>query len=224
MALHTAPAARVRFGRPRAIFFSLAALLAPLAATITATAADGQTIVRVEEDWELVVGEPDTDTQSPQVTTVISPVPSVDSIYAAFNLNHKTVPEYERGGMQLQLWNADAAVESAQLGGDTLLNAPAEVVRWTQQMHLDQGQLEFEVVNGTSTTWGSFGDNHKLRGTITTSLTDLNGYNPATSVENSGVGYAGNRVTSLVLKRVRTYSAQGLIAEDDSPKVVYPHD
>jgi hypothetical protein len=90
-------------------------------------------------------------------------------------------------------------------------------------MSVDGGALSFDIVNGSSMTWGSFGGGD-LHVSLPTELANLNDYNPAVSVGNSGVGYAGNRVISLVLRAVRVYSNDGLIAEDNQPKQVYPRD
>jgi hypothetical protein len=82
----------------------------------------------------------------------------------------------------------------------------------------------FEVSDGSSQTWGAFGGEGYLRAAVATDLTDLGGYDPGVSVENSGVGFAGNRVASLVLKRVRLYTAVGLLAEVPLEHVVHPQD
>ena len=60
------------------------------------------TVMRVEEDWALVVAEPDIDNNSPQVTCVISPL-SMASGYAAFDINYRTQPNYAAGGLQLHI-------------------------------------------------------------------------------------------------------------------------
>ena len=181
-------------------------------------------IVRVEEDWELVVKEPDVDTQAPQVTCVISPTGGIESSYAALTVNHKTLPDYDAGGIQLQVWRDGDAVANSKHPQDDLLGTANETITWTQRMSAENGQLVFEVVAGQSTTWGSFGGQGNLRASADTALSNLNGYDWHVSVANSGVGYAGNRVTKLVLKRVRSYSAEGLVQEDNSPKTVHPHD
>ena len=49
----------------------------------------------------------------------------------------------------------------------------------------------------------------------------LNEYSPDTSAEHSGVGYAGNRVQSLVLKRVRLLLDTGDVVEDNTERVVH---
>jgi hypothetical protein len=84
--------------------------------------------------------------------------------------------------------------------------------------------LIFDVINGTSTTWGTFGSGEegRFRFVVNTSLPDLSGYSPAASVANCGIGYASNRVTSLVLKRVRYTLSTGQQTEDTTARTVYP--
>jgi hypothetical protein len=96
-----------------------------------------------------------------------------------------------------------------------------EVVRWTQAMQLDGNVLVFEVVDGSSTTWGSFGGEGYLRATVDTDLPHLNGYAPEASVNGSGVGFAANRVHHLVLKRVRVFLSNGEVLEDSTERVVF---
>lgn len=199
-----------------------AAVLGLVTVGANAVYAADSTVIRVEEDWELDIKQPDPDTQGPQVTCAISPTGDASGVFAAFNLNHRQVPEYHEGGLQLQLWNGEESLSSATAGND-LLAQNNEQIHWTSQMTVDAGVLSFAIVNGSSQTWGSFGGGD-LRGSLPTELTDLNGYSPAVSVANSGVGFAGNRVVSLTLRAVRVYSKDGLILEDNQPKQVYPRD
>ena len=181
-------------------------------------------VVRVEEDWELVIGDTDPDSCAPQVTSVMSPVADVNVAYAAFDINHHSQPSFRPGGLQLQVWNNNEPLLSDNDPEVDTLRHAGETIRWTQQMSLDNGVLTFAIVGGTSDTWGAFGGGERLRASVGTSLANFNGYNSSVSVANSGVGFAGNRVQSLVLKRVRKYSAAGLISEDSSSKTVFPHD
>ena len=188
----------------------------------TAAAVDGQTsVVRVEEDWELVIDQPDPNSDAPQITCVISPRGHADGLHAAFELNHQTQPDYVPGGLQLQLWAGEWPLAGRKFPRDELLGNANETIRWTQQMRIDDGVLTFEITGGTSTTWGAFGGQGYLRFAVVTSLDDLNTYSPTVSVGKSGIGYAGNRVTKLVLKEVRLYSAAGLISQDTTEKVVH---
>ncbi len=177
--------------------------------TGTAWADDGPKVVRVEEDWELVVGTPDVDSDSPQITCVISPVGGVDSVYAVLELNAQTLPSFSSGGLQLQLWSGEKSLVANNYPNGSVLRTSNETIRWTQSVELTEGNLNFEVTNGSSTTWGSFGGQGYLKASHPTELTSLGSYNPAVSVSNSRVGYAANRVDSLVLKRVRFITSDG---------------
>jgi hypothetical protein len=88
-------------------------------------------------------------------------------------------------------------------------------------MKLSGGLLTYEITDGSSTTWGAFGGQGYLKGTVATTLLNLNGYNSAVSVANSGIGYASNRVTSLTLKRIRVVTSSGDTVEDSTPKIVF---
>jgi hypothetical protein len=181
------------------------------------------TVVAIEEDWELVVKSPEPNTTAPQVSCTISPLSHVESIHAAFELNHQNQPEFTPGGLQLQVWNNEEPLISRKFPNAAVLSTDDEVVRWTQGLRLDAGTLTFEITNGTSTTWDSFGGQGYLKASLMTNLENLNGYDPDVSVQNSGVAYAGNRVTTLVLKRVRATLATGEVIEDTTPRVVHTH-
>jgi hypothetical protein len=70
-------------------------------------------------------------------------------------------------------------------------------------MTLDGCKLVFEVVDASSESWGDFSGSGALRLETATDLERLNGYRPAVSINESGIAYAGNRVSSLVLERIR---------------------
>ncbi len=189
-----------------------------------ASAQTGPSIVRVEEDWEMVVGYPAPARNAPQIVTMISPLGHADSFHATLDLNYHSVPSYAAGGLQFEVWEGEVALLERRFPNQSLLETPGETVRWTQVMNLDGVALKFEIINGSSTTWGNFGGQGYLRDTVVTTLHDLNGYSPAVSVANSGVSFSGNRVQSLVLKRVRYHTASGEVTEDNTERVVHSHD
>ena len=124
--------------------------------------------------------------------------------------------------MQIQVWSGDNVLSYASPNGSEQFSTSGETVTWTQSVSLGtRGGLRFSV-EGDSTTWGHFGGSKQMRLWLGTSLTSLNAYRPSVSVANSGVGFAANRVERLVLKEVRYYSAQGLLARDATERVVYP--
>ncbi len=180
-----------------------------------------QSVVRVEEDWELVVAEPDPNTDAPQITCVISPYGNVESLHAVFEVNQQSLQVHDAGGLQLQVWDGDVSLSDRRFPNGAVLAQPGEIVRWTQSVELDDGTLTFEITDGTSTTWGNFGGQGYLKASVDTTLTDLNGYNPETSVANSGIGYAENRVQSLVLKRIRIHTSMGEQIELTEPRIIH---
>jgi hypothetical protein len=177
-------------------------------------------IIRVEEDWELKVATPDAASDAPQVTCLISPVHDVRSLHAAFELNQRSLPSFSPGGLQLQLWDGERPLVHVESAATGTLQQPEETVTWTHAMEISGGVLRFTVCGDSPATWGSFGG-EELQIEVPTSLVNLNQYDPAVSVSNSAVGYAGNRVNSLVLKRVRIFTATGESAEDATPRVVH---
>lgn len=188
--------------------------------------ADGDSVKidQIEEDWELVVQEPDTSTQAPQVTCVTSPTSHINGVYAMFTLNHRTFTSFSAGGMQLQVWNGDTPIARRSASRGVLLATNGEAIQWTQRIKIDDGQLVFEIVDGTSATWGNFGGAGTLSLAIYSSVDDLNNYTPAVSQANSEIGYASNRVTSLTLKRFRAFANHELIGEDATPRIVHLHE
>lgn len=184
-------------------------------------AANGADVLKVEEDWELVVGTPDSDLAGPQISCALAPTGSLAGVYSILTLNHQSHPSFVPGGMQLQVWDNETTLEARNFPNNNLLSTTGETVSWTQSMRLSEGTLDFEVLSGASTTWGNFGGQGYLRSSTTSSLANLNGYDPAVSAANSGVNFASNRVQSLVLKRVRRTLASGEVLEDNTARVVH---
>lgn len=168
-------------------------------------------IVRIEEDWELALGAPDTGAESPQIRCVISPTRDLRSLHAVLTLNHRTEPIYESGGMQLQVWDGENPQASKSAGTTALLSHEGEVVRWTQVMRISDDKLVFEVVDGRSKSWGRFGFPGRLKLTAPTVRTDLSKYHPRVSWKYSEVEFGENRVKDFVLREVRAYGPDGLL-------------
>jgi hypothetical protein len=202
---------------------SVAALLACSALPSHAySQQSGLSVVGVQEDWELYLGEPDPNSNAPQVACTFSPAGHLNDVYAVFEVNFQSQPEFVGGGLQLQIWNGDSPTESRKFPSSNVMSTNDEVVQWTQTMELHGGVLSFEILNGSSTTWGGFGGQGFLKHSTTTSLEDLSGYSPDLSVANSGAAYAGNRVRLLVLRKVRYLLSDGQVVEDNAVRVAHP--
>lgn len=186
-----------------------------------ASAQSENTIMAVEEDWELVIGTPDPENDSPQIVCMISPLGGVSGLYCTFELNHQTNPSFVAGGLQLQVWNGGVSLQAKTYTNPSTLATSGEVVRWTQRIEVAGSTLHFEIVGGQSTTWGSFGGEGLLKASINSEIQDLSTYNPAVSTTNSGVNFASHRVDSLVLRKVRYIKADGAVEEDNTTRPVY---
>ncbi len=187
---------------------------------------DGPDIDRIEEDWEVVIGEPSPEEEAPQIVNVFSPLGNLEQDFAVFELNHRTQPDYLEGGMQLQRWTGSELdqVESWTNDRDSfLLMTPGETVTYTLRMSLLYGSwLGFSVRNGQSETWGQFGGD-SLRLVSYTDLPNLNSYSTENSTTNSRIGFASYRVTRFVLKEVRYYSQGELVLTDTTDHVVHEY-
>jgi hypothetical protein len=184
---------------------------------LLAAQAAGQTqIVQIEEHWELVIGEPDVPVSAPQTTMVMSPNGDLDGQYFLFTINHRNVPSYEPGGLQVQLWNGEEAVNTESWGGATLDQAN-DTIRWVERLSVEDGTLNFQIVDGSSQAWGDFGGGDSLSLSTPTELENLNGYRPAISIGESEVGYAGNRVQNLTLTELRWQTSDGQWHELHAP-------
>jgi hypothetical protein len=164
--------------------------------------ADSPKVVQVEEQWELSIGVPDTGLSAPQATMVMSPTGNLDSTYFLFTLNCRNFPSYEQGGVQVQRWEGDSVATSGTGSVGETLNQSEDTVTWTQRVSLHDGEITFEVVDGSCDSWGHFGNDAALTLTSETSLHSLNAYKPAISLTESQIGYADNRVHSLTLKKL----------------------
>jgi hypothetical protein len=184
---------------------------------------DPATIMRIEEDWEVVLNEPSSDVDAPQFHTAMSPFPDTSSYYLQVCWNYREQAEFTAGGMQLQAWQGDFAAGKKNYREDKL-STTAETITWTQSMQTTGSVLTLAIDNGSSTTWGSFGGSDtSLSGSV--GVSSLNSYDSNTSVENSWITYGANRVDLLRIKEIRYYNGNGvLLSRDTVPKVVYALD
>ena len=89
-------------------------------------------------------------------------------------------------------------------------------MRWTQKLSLHDGTLTFQILNGESETWPTFGGD-ELSIDVPTTQSTLNSYKPSVSLAESQVGYAENRVTSLTLTKLVWVTEDGQVHEQNAP-------
>ncbi|WP_146584406.1 hypothetical protein [Posidoniimonas polymericola] len=164
--------------------------------------ADESDVVMIEEHWELKVGGPDSTRNAPQVSMVMSPRGHLNGDFFVVTFNHGSFPNFSSGGVQVQHWYGDNCLGAKNSYSKQSLVYDGETVSWKQRMTLGGGALKFEVVDGDSESFGTFGNVGVLQSVVQTELTRLNYYLPAISITESGIGFAGNRVSSLTLQKL----------------------
>ncbi len=169
----------------------------------------GSQVVGVEEDWEVVMGEPDSQKSSPQILTWMSPSQSLDGQHFGVDLNLVLRPDFSSGGFQVRAFEDETVVDNSFSENGDRLSVPGETIRWTQRMFLSNHQLYCEVTNGSSQSWGTFGGPSTRVKFLNAAVTTLNNYSPSQSIEWSGVGYGANRVEHLRLSTVRLFTSDG---------------
>lgn len=197
--------------------------LAAVSALTTDFVMAEESVIAVEEQWELDVGAPRPGNSSPQLSCSMSPVADAGSLYTIFTINKRTVGTSQGGGLQLQLWNGETLVAVSDFPNTASLDTSGERVTWTQRMSLSKGVLMVQILSGVSQSWGKFGGKSELLVSATTTLKDLNAYDPDWTVANSGVDFGDMRVSKLVLKKIRVYTANQKSVEQAIDRVVYQY-
>jgi len=180
-----------------------------------------QDVVHVEEDWELVVGDPDANTAGPQIICTMSPLADIGGTYFTFEVNHQSVPYWAPGGLTIHQWSGESLAQSMNRTDRSVMRSSNETVTWTQSLDVQGGTLTFQVKSGQSSTWGTFGRSNHFRIQTSSGVGNLNSYTPDVSSARSGVAFASNRVKSLKILRVRGTLSDGTTATDNTVRVVH---
>lgn len=182
--------------------------------------------MRIEEDWYIQIGTPEPEADSPQITTVIAPAWTLEGSYGVFDLNCATQPGFASGGVQLQLWFNGAITQTCSNTNWDSIHFMDEVIRYTSVISVEDGKMVYQILNGSSTSWGAFGAG-ELRLERPTWREHLNAYSPEFSVYNSRIGFASHRVRNFTLERIRYYMKTGnglqLHHTDDTPRVLHQY-
>lgn len=178
--------------------------------------AQSSTVVRVEEEWEVQIASPDALLDLPQIVTVFGPDDPETGVHAVFELNHGTLPSFGEGGMQLQYWDGDALRGYKRQKAPTEFATAGETVKFTTVTEIDHGDLVLSVTQGTSQTFGTFGDEYSLRIRVNSALTNLNGMDLESSIRHSRVTYGANHVSRFRRNRVRMFDAEGDVVATDT--------
>jgi len=183
--------------------------------------AAAQNITQVEEDWELVLGQPDQNVCGPQVLTTMSPFNDINDTYFTLEINHRSAPYWTAGGLSIHQWSGEWRIQSYDRADRSVMNTEGETVTWTQQLSVNSGQLTFKIINGNSTTWGAYGYSGMFKVHTNWGVGNINSYSPDVSVSQSGVAFAGNRVKSLKIKEIRLTLDDLFEITDSTERVAY---
>lgn len=209
---------KLRFPKSRTAIVCGALGIVFLATQVSAD--NPQNITRVEEDWRITFGTPDPNLNAPQVTMTMSPYAGVSGHHAVFEINAQTQPDYAAGGLQLQRWYGTNFADFVSPGNPAVMQTANEVVTFTMSMQMQGSTLTFGVSNGNSQTWGSFGNGQSLNLSVGFDGTNLNSYDPQTSLSNSRVGFGSNRIQQAVRTQVRYYANSTLVATDSTQQIL----
>jgi hypothetical protein len=215
---------RARRVRCRSLMILAAgSLLCMVSASTPIVADEPSDIIRIEEDWEVVLNEPNEDVDAPQFHTLMAPFAHFEPFHFQISWNYRGEPDFVSGGMQVLAWFGESCIGQKSYREDKL-SICAETITWTSVLETNGCSLKFEVINGASQTWGAFGGSEtSLTGPIY--IPNLNFYSTDFSAANSWISYGANRVDLLRIKEVRRYNQVGqLIARDTTPRVVYELD
>ncbi len=208
------------FSRPTRIPLWLAGAVFVLALPAAVAEAQSTDVMKVEEDWELVLNEPNENTYSPQFHTTMSPTANLDGFYSQITWNYQE-ESFSPGGLQVQSWMGEDVTRTRDLF-TAPLSTTAETITWTQVLARTDVAVVFRINNGVSTSWGNFSH---IAFHWSVQLPDLNGYTTDASVTNSWITYGSNRVNSLKIKAVRRYDGLGiLLSTDTTPHIVFQYE
>ena len=180
----------------------------------------GRTLVRVEEDWVALIGEPDAATSSPQIMNFISPIQSTEGIFGLVQVNHRGAPDFHDGGLQVQGWVGSWMSGSLDANKYTKLNRSADNLRYTVAMEKVSNGIKFQLLNGRSRTWGRFAQT-PVSVVVTVDEPSLEDYSPEYSVANTNVNLGAHRVELLYLTATRFKYSDDSTVTDNTDRVIH---
>jgi hypothetical protein len=180
----------------------------------------------VEEDWILIIANPDQVNHAPGIKMIMSTQGDLLGYSADYGINyHKEgdPPTFAPGGFGIELCSPGACQPTiVSSSSEDKLNTPGERLTWTQRLKLSNGTLTFSLRNTKSETWDDV-EGEVLSVSGPCDLADLSNYDPNFSAAQSGPTWWPSRVTSLVMTAVRYYDSMGqLIRTDPTDRSAYP--
>lgn len=184
-------------------------VFALVSTALPACMAADSTIYKIEEDWDMVINEPDSANISPQVTFFTSPSTNLDDAYFQLQMNYAADAEFSGGGFHVASVQNDAIQDEARSDTRSVLATDGDHIRWTSVMAIIHNKALFAVKDGQGTEWGNFGGPDYLVKLTQSPVPDLSGYHPQQSLDTVDIGFGANRVQSVTLLQVRVFYTDG---------------
>ncbi|WP_153556409.1 hypothetical protein [Roseimaritima sediminicola] len=185
----------------------LGCALSATAGALTAPASEPW--VRVEEDWTLVLNEPDPELHSPQLSIYVTPDPDRIDAFFQVQLNHAADTTFAGGGFRVAAFREDRTVDEAVSETRTALSHHGDTIQWTNVFAIRDDRILFAIKDGQSQSWGAFGGPDYLLSVPADGQSDFRSYSPYQSAREVDLGFGKNRVASLTLQCVRVYRSDG---------------
>ena len=150
------------------------------------------TVYKVEEDWELVVNQPDASSNSPQITFFTSPSHLLEDSYFQLQMNYHAADDYSSGGFHVASVSDDQTVDDARSMTRKNLATNDDLIRWTSVMAVIDNRALFAGRDGYGREWGSFGGPDYLVLMVPSPVPDLSNYRYQESMKSVDLGYRRN--------------------------------
>lgn len=173
------------------------------------------TIWKIEEDWEMVIYEPDPSIYSPQVTFFTSPSLDLDDTYFQLQMNYEADEAFSAGGFHVAAVSNGSIVDEERSSHRITLGTSNDQIRWTSVMAVVENKLLFAVKDGHGTEWGDFGGPEYLVRVVPSPVQDLSNYHHQQSLDSVDIGFGANRVQSVTLRHVRIFYSNGVVTDLD---------
>ncbi len=184
-------------------------LVASMSVAVPTCTADEAAIYKIEEDWEMVINEPDSITNSPQITFFTSPSVNLDQAYFQLQMNYAADTGFSSGGFHVAAVHDHTIIDEARSDTRSVLSADGDRIRWTSVMAVIHEKVLFAVKDGYGQVWGQFGGPDYLVKIVPSPVPDLSEYHPQHSLDSVDVGFGANRVESVTLREVRVFYTDG---------------
>jgi len=184
-------------------------------------------IVGIRADWEIQFSTLNRKSTTPQIIAVMSPDGTVNGDYMILELNHSSLPNFSKGGLQIQIWNYDQeqSWSDVYFAGKEC-QTDTERIRFTMEMKLVDDvnsktgkRLWFRVLNLESTTWGRIATFSEFG--IATQLTSLNAFSANQCLADSGINAGASQVDYMKIDSVDYLYKSGRSAGDSADLSVY---